>query len=80
MREEIQPCNAHRPWVVVVIMPQQKPRPIGRYANRSDAEATLRFLQRKVPNGAFYVIFDPAEPMPLPFPTEPFPIHLHQPT
>lgn len=48
-------------WVLVAVMPQHKPHPIGRFANRSDAEAMMRFLQRKVANGAFYVLFDPGD-------------------
>jgi hypothetical protein len=53
--------DADHPWVLVAVMPQHKPRPIGQFVNRSDAEAMMRFLQRKVPSGAFYVLFDPGD-------------------
>jgi hypothetical protein len=46
-------------------MPGHKPRAIGRSNNRIDADSMVRFLQRKVPNGAFYVIFDPEETCPI---------------
>lgn len=51
--------NPQRPWALVAVMPQHQPRTIGRFANRSDAEAMMRFLQRKVPNGYYSVMFDP---------------------
>lgn len=52
---------SHRPWVIVVIFPGYKPREIGRTANRADAEAFVRFLQRRVTRGAFYVVFEQGE-------------------
>ncbi|NJR63523.1 MAG: hypothetical protein HC769_34935, partial [Cyanobacteria bacterium CRU_2_1] len=52
---------SHRPWVIVAVFPGHKPREIGRTQNRSDAEAYVRFLQRRVPQGRFYVMFDPGD-------------------
>jgi hypothetical protein len=59
-------AHSSRPYAIIAAMPGHKPRAIGRSNNRIDADSMARFLQRKVPNGAFYVIFDPEETCPLP--------------
>lgn len=51
----------HRPWTIVATFPGHKPKEIGRVRNRADADAHVRFLQRHVPQGAFYVVFDPED-------------------
>ncbi|NJO43293.1 MAG: hypothetical protein HC769_24370 [Cyanobacteria bacterium CRU_2_1] len=51
--------NDDRPYAIVAIFPGHKPKIIGRRRNRSDAEDMVRFLQRRIPNGTFYVMFDP---------------------
>ncbi|WP_416671058.1 hypothetical protein [Egbenema bharatensis] len=50
-----------QPWQIIAVFPGLKPKPIGRTHNRADADDMVRFLQRKVPTGAFYVVFDPTE-------------------
>lgn len=50
-----------RPYAIIAAMPGHKPKAIGRSNNRIDADSMVRFLQRKVPNGSFYVVFDPDE-------------------
>ncbi|GET39485.1 hypothetical protein [Microseira wollei] len=50
-----------QPYAIVAVFPERKPKAVGRTRNRSDAEDIARFLSRKVPKGAFYVIFDPEE-------------------
>jgi hypothetical protein len=50
-----------QPWQIIAVFPGHKPKPIGRTHNRADADDMVRFLQRKVPTGAFYVVFDPDE-------------------
>lgn len=49
------------PFAIIAAMPGHKPKAIGRSNSRIDADGTIHFLQRKVPNGSFYVIFDPEE-------------------
>lgn len=51
--------NNSRFYLVIVSTPGHKPTAIGRLANRVDADAMVRFLQRKVPNKTFYVVFEP---------------------
>ena len=53
-----------RPYAIIAAMPEHKPKAIGRSNIRIDADSMVRFLQRKVPNGTFYVIFDPEETCP----------------
>jgi hypothetical protein len=49
----------HCPYLVVVIFAGRMPQIIGRTYNRADAEAQVRFLQRQMKNGSFFVAFDP---------------------
>jgi hypothetical protein len=53
--------TSRQPYAIVAVFPARKPKAIGRTRNRSDAEDMARFLGRKIPKGAFYVIFDPEE-------------------
>ncbi|MBW4657339.1 MAG: hypothetical protein KME15_01585 [Drouetiella hepatica Uher 2000/2452] len=53
--------NHYRPWIVIAQFPGHKPKAITRTANRSEAEDLVRFLTRRVPQGYFYVIFEPPE-------------------
>jgi hypothetical protein len=56
------PQRNERPsYAIIAAMPNHKPREIGRTCNRADAEDTVRFLQRRVKDGRFYVVFDPAD-------------------
>lgn len=48
-----------RPYLVIAAMPGHKPRIVGRANNRIDGDRMVRFLQRKVATGAFYLIFEP---------------------
>ena len=41
-------------------MPGHKPRVGGSVNSRSDGDLMVRFLQRKVATGAFYLIFEPS--------------------
>jgi hypothetical protein len=45
--------------MVLALFPDHKPKVIARTFNKSDAEAQVRFLQRSVPEGNFYVSLDP---------------------
>lgn len=49
----------YRPYLVVAVMPGHKPKIIGRTSNRMDGDRMVRFLQRKVTMGAFYLVFEP---------------------
>lgn len=49
----------YRPYLVVAAFPKEMPRTIARTYNKSDAEDHVRFLQRRMPRGEFYVVFDP---------------------
>lgn len=57
--------TCHRPWVIVAIFSDHKPEELGRTYHRADAEAHVRFLQRYVKQGAFYVMFDPEDSEPV---------------
>lgn len=46
-------------YAIIAAMPNHKPREIGRTRNRADADDMVRFLQRRVKGGRFYVVFDP---------------------
>lgn len=50
-----------QPYAIVAVFPSRKPKAVGRTRNRSDADAMVRLLERRIPKGAFYVIFDPEE-------------------
>ncbi|KAM3099480.1 hypothetical protein ACKFKF_14405 [Phormidesmis sp. 146-12] len=58
MRDSRPNPHFHRPYAVVAVMPGHKPREIGQFNNRSDADAMVRFLRRSVPAGDFFVTFD----------------------
>lgn len=47
-----------RPWVIIAAFPMHKPTAIWRTCHRADADAYVRFLQRHVTEGTFYVVFD----------------------
>jgi hypothetical protein len=49
------------PYAIIAAFPGHKPKAIGHTHNRVDADAMVRFLQRRIPHGAFYVIFTPPE-------------------
>lgn len=51
--------GCHRPYLVVAAFPGEMPRAIARTYNQSDAEDHVRFLQRRMSGGKFYVVFDP---------------------
>ncbi len=57
----IQIDGQHCPYLLVAIFSGRMPQIIGRAYNPSDAEAQVRFLQRRVKNGSFLVAFE-AEP------------------
>ncbi len=74
--KEIPPGLApSQPWLIVAAFPTHHPRTIGRTRNRSDAEAMVRFLQRKIPNGSFSVVFA-ADDSPTDLPPQPSAIYL----
>lgn len=50
------------PYAIVAAFPGYKPKAIGRTYNRADADEMVRFLQRRIPNATFYVMFEPEEP------------------
>lgn len=54
-----QPMSTNRPYAIVAVFPGHKPKIISRTHNRSDAEDIVRFLQHRVPNATFYMIFEP---------------------
>lgn len=47
-----------RPWVIMAVFPGHKPTAISRTCHRADADAYVRFLQRHIPEGDFYVVFE----------------------
>lgn len=47
------------PYLVVANFPGRMPQIVGRTYNRADAEAQVRFLQRQIKNGSFFVAFEP---------------------
>ena len=53
--------DSYRPYIIVAAFPGQLPRAIGRMYNQSDADDHVRFLQRQVAQGSFYVVFDPPQ-------------------
>lgn len=56
---QVNSVDCHRPYLVVASFPGEMPRAIGRTYNKSDAEANVRFLQRRMTDGSFYIVFDP---------------------
>jgi hypothetical protein len=53
---------AEKPWVICKLGASEKSRVVGRYANRSDAETALRFIQMKTHVGGHFVVaFDVVE-------------------
>jgi len=53
---------AEKPWVICKLGASEKNRVVGRYANRTDAETALRFIQMKTHvGGQFVVAFDVVE-------------------
>lgn len=53
--------TSRQPYAIVAVFGDRQPKAIGRTRNRSDADAMVRFLVRKIPKGTFSVIFDPEE-------------------
>jgi len=53
--------DSYRPYIIVAAFPGHLPRAIARFYNQSDADDQVRFLQRQVGQGAFYVVFDPPQ-------------------
>ena len=53
--------DSYRPYAIVAAFPGQLPRAICRLCNQSDADDQVRFLQRMVGQGSFYVVFDPPQ-------------------
>lgn len=49
----------HRPYLIVAAFPKAVPRIIACTYDKTDAEDHVRFLQRRIPGGKFYVVFDP---------------------
>jgi hypothetical protein len=54
-----------RPWVVIAVFPGHRPKAIARTCYKTDADAYVRFLQRYMSQGSFYVVFDPPDQLPL---------------
>jgi hypothetical protein len=54
-----------RSWAVIAVFPGHQPKAIARTCYKTDADAYVRFLQRYMNQGNFYVIFDPLEQPPL---------------
>lgn len=52
---------SNRDWAIVAVFPGHKPKTIGRTCHRADADAYLRFLQRHITQGSFYVLYDPEQ-------------------
>lgn len=59
--QPIPQANERPSYAIIAAMPNHKPREIGRTCNRADADDMVRFLQRRVKDGKFYVVFDPAD-------------------
>lgn len=51
----------YKAWVIFAVFPGHPPKPIARLYNRSDAEDHMRFLQRWMAQGSFYVVFESGE-------------------
>jgi hypothetical protein len=51
--------DRHHPYLIVAAFPGKMPRAIGRTYNQSDAEEHVRFLQRRMNEGMFYIVFEP---------------------
>jgi hypothetical protein len=49
----------HRPWTIVIFLPNAQRRTIAQFCNRQDADDYLRAIQRYVPNQHFEVAFEP---------------------
>jgi len=58
--QPFQGASSDRPYLVIAAMPGHKPRVVGSANNRIDGDRMVRFLQRKVATGAFYLIFEPS--------------------
>ena len=54
-----QTMGQHCPYLVVAIFAGRMPQIVGRTYNRADAEALVRFLQRRLGEGSFFVAFEP---------------------
>jgi hypothetical protein len=54
-----QTVGQHCPYLVVAIFSGRMPQIVGRTFNRADAEAHVRFLQRRLAAGSFFVAFEP---------------------
>jgi hypothetical protein len=53
---------AEKPWVICQLGACEISRVVGRYANRTDAETALRFIQKKTKVGGHFVVaFDVVE-------------------
>ncbi|MBD2090282.1 hypothetical protein H6F67_10500 [Microcoleus sp. FACHB-1515] len=53
--------DSYRPYIIVASFPGQLPRAICRLYNQIDADDQVRFLQRQVGQGSFFVVFDPPQ-------------------
>jgi hypothetical protein len=53
------PDSTHRPWQIVLLLPNAQHRLIAQFRNRADAEHHLRSLQKLVPYSPFDLMFVP---------------------
>lgn len=56
---QLNPQGQHCPYLIVAAFPKRMPQIIGRTYKRADAEAHMRFLQRRMTQGTFYLVYDP---------------------
>lgn len=52
--------NAHRPWQLVLLLPNVQPHTIARFRNRRDADDPLRAFRRLARNSQFEILFVPS--------------------
>jgi hypothetical protein len=53
--------DTHRPWQLVVLLPNAQHHTIAQFRNRQDAEDHLRTIQQLAPNAQFALLFIPHE-------------------
>jgi hypothetical protein len=53
--------NTHRPWQLVLLLPNAQHHTIAHFRNRQDADDHLRAIQRLARNSQFQVLFVPPD-------------------
>jgi hypothetical protein len=57
--DHFNPDSTHRPWQLVLLLPNAKHHKIAQFRNRQDAEDHLRAIQRLARNSRFALLFVP---------------------